>query len=96
MCQYNHTTSNPSFSSGTVEQIMKYSKLSLVSPGLGWHIFLNGLSRAYKWRGSYKQERRRTSKQAIISADQNTVCIYRFLIKLHNELNSFQFIWRRL
>ena len=31
-----------------------------------------------------KQERRRASKQAIISADQNTVCIYWFLIKLQN------------
>ena len=31
-----------------------------------------------------KQERRRASKQAIISADQNTVCVYRFLIKLQN------------
>ena len=31
-----------------------------------------------------KLERRRASKQAIISADQNTVCIYRFLIKLQN------------
>ena len=31
-----------------------------------------------------KQERRRASKQAIISADQNTVCIYLFLIKLQN------------
>ena len=33
MCQYNQITSNPCFSSGTVEQ-MKYSKLSFVSPGL--------------------------------------------------------------
>lgn len=31
-----------------------------------------------------KQGRRRTSKQAIISADQNTVCIYWLLIKLQN------------
>ena len=31
-----------------------------------------------------KQERRSTSKQPIISADQNTVCIYWFLIKLQN------------
>ena len=31
-----------------------------------------------------KQERRSASKQAIISADQNTVCIYWFLIKLQN------------
>ena len=31
-----------------------------------------------------KQERRRTSKQAVISADQNTVCIYWLLIKLQN------------
>ena len=33
-----------------------------------------------------KQERRRTSKQAItgISTDQNTVCIYWLLIKLQN------------
>ena len=52
MCQYNQTTSNPCFSSGTVEQ-MKYSKLSLVSPGLGWHVFLSGSKSADKWRGSY-------------------------------------------
>ena len=52
MCQYNQTTSNPCFSSGTVEQ-MKYSKLSLVSPGLGSHVFLSGSKSADKWKGSY-------------------------------------------
>lgn len=52
MCQYNQTTSNPCFSSGTVEQ-MKYSKLSLVSPCLGWHILLNGSKSANKWRSSH-------------------------------------------
>ena len=104
MCQYNQTTSNPCFSSGTVEQ-MKYSKLSLVSPGLGWHVFLSGSKSADKWRGSYggllnKQERRSASKQTIISADQNTVCIYWFLIKLQNfimnwiHFNSFGGGWQ--
>ena len=47
-----------------------------------------------------KLERRRASKQAIISADQNTVCIYRFLIKLQNfimnwiHFNSFGGGWQ--
>ena len=47
-----------------------------------------------------KQERRSTSKQAIISADQNTVCIYWFLIKLQNfimnwiHFNSFGGGWQ--
>ena len=35
-----------------------------------------------------KQERRSTSKQAIISADQNTVWIYWFLIKLQNFIRT--------
>ena len=47
-----------------------------------------------------KQERRSASKQAIISADQNTVCIYWFLIKLQNfvmnwiHFNSFGGGWQ--
>ena len=36
-----------------------------------------------------KQERRSASKQAIISADQNTVCIYWFLIKLQNFIMNW-------
>ena len=35
-----------------------------------------------------KQERRRASKQAIISANQNTVCIYMFLIKLQDFIKN--------
>ena len=47
-----------------------------------------------------KQERRSASKQTIISADQNTVCIYWFLIKLQNfimnwiHFNSFGGGWQ--